>query len=118
MTAKLLCGAALVAVLCSPALAQTLSKGMILKIGPDGQVATGTMPTDAKMLRMMHSQSHAMGSGTLTVWMDDKGRMMVCSCGEGRGSQWRALSVAGQLRVWPGGRSGVRRPESGLADRL
>ncbi len=79
--AKLFCGAALRGVLCAPALAQSLGKGQMMKIGADGQVTTAAMPTDAKMMKMMHSKAHAMGKGTLTVWMDDKGRMMVCSCG-------------------------------------
>jgi hypothetical protein len=40
------------------------------------------MPTDAKMVKMMHQKGHVMGNGPLMVWMDDKGSMHVCSRGE------------------------------------
>jgi hypothetical protein len=84
--AKLSFGAALLAAACSPALAQmSVSKGQVLTIGQDGQVTSGAMPTDAKMMKMMHHMGKPM-KGPLMVWMDDKGHMMVCSCGEnGRG---------------------------------
>lgn len=77
MIAKLFGGAALLAAICSPALA-----GQVTIIGADGQVTTGAMPTDAKMVKMMHKMGHTMGKGPLMVWMDDKGSMHVCSCGE------------------------------------
>jgi hypothetical protein len=79
--AKSICGAALLGVICSPALAQ--SNRQVTTIGADGQVTTGAMPTDAKMMKMMHQKGHVMGKGPLMVWMDDKGSMHVCSCGEG-----------------------------------
>ena len=78
MIARLICGAALLGVICSPALAQ---QGQVTIFGKDG-VTTGAMPTDAKMVKMMHQKGHVMGKGPLMVWMDDKGSMHVCSCGE------------------------------------
>ncbi len=78
MIAKLFGGAALLAAICSPALA-----AQVTIIGKDGQATTGAMPTDPKMVKMMHSKGHMMGKGPLMVWMDDKGSMHVCSCGEG-----------------------------------
>jgi hypothetical protein len=77
--AKLFCRAALLGVLCSPALAQ---QGQVTTIGANGQVSTSAMPTDAKMVKMMHRKGHVMGKGPLMVWMDDKGNMHVCDCGE------------------------------------
>jgi hypothetical protein len=65
--------------LCAPALAQ---QGPVTIIGKDGQVTTAPMPTDAKMVKMMHRMGHIMGKGPLMVWMDDKGLMHVCNCGE------------------------------------
>ncbi len=83
MIAKLFFGAALLGVLCSPALAQ---QGQVTIIGANGQVSTSAMPTDAKMVKMMHRKGHMMGKGPLMVWMDDKGSMHVCDCGDnGRG---------------------------------
>ena len=79
MIAKIFGGAALLGVICSPALAQL---GQVTVIGKDGQVTTSAMPTDAKMVKMMHRMGHVMGKGPLMVWMDDKGSMHVCSCGE------------------------------------
>jgi len=81
VTAKLICGAALLGVICSPVLAQ--SNRQVTTIGADGQVTTGAIPTDANMTKMMHQKGHVMGKGPLMVWMDDKGSMHVCSCGEG-----------------------------------
>ena len=78
MIARLICGAALLGVICSPALAE----GQVTIFGKDGQVTTSAMPTDAKMMKMMHKMGHVMGKGPLMVWMDDKGSMHVCSCGE------------------------------------
>lgn len=78
MIARLLCGAALLGLISSPALAE----GQVTIIGKDGQVTTSAMPTDAKMMKMMHKMGHVMGKGPLMVWMDDKGSMHVCSCGE------------------------------------
>jgi hypothetical protein len=80
--ARLLCGAALLGLICAPALAQ---QGQVTIIGKDGQVTSSAMPTDAKMVKMMHKMGHVMGKGPLMVWMDDKGVMHVCSCGEGAG---------------------------------
>jgi hypothetical protein len=81
MIAKLICGVALLAVACSPALAQlSLGNGQVLTIGPNGQVTSGSMPTDAKMIKMMHQRGHTMKS--VMVWMDENGRMRVCDCGE------------------------------------
>jgi hypothetical protein len=77
--ARLLCGAALLGLFGAPALAQ---QGQVTIIGKDGQVTTSAMPTDAKMVKMMHKMGHVMGKGPLMVWMDDKGSMHVCSCGE------------------------------------
>jgi len=77
--ARLFCGAALLGAICSPALAQ---HGQVTIFGKDGQVTTSAMPTDAKMVKMMHQRAHAM-KGPLMVWMDEKGSMHVCSCGEG-----------------------------------
>ena len=79
MITRLFCGAALLGVVCSPAFAQ---QGQVTIIGKDGQVTTAAMPTDAKMVKMMHSKGHMMGKGPLMAWMDDKGSMHVCSCGE------------------------------------
>ena len=76
MIARLFCGAALLGLICSPALAD------VTIIGKDGQVTTSAMPTDPKMVKMMHKMGHVMGKGPLMVWMDDKGSMHVCSCGE------------------------------------
>jgi hypothetical protein len=75
--ARLFCGAALLGVICSPAFAQ---QGQVTIFGKDG-VTTSPMPTDAKMVKMMHQRGHVM-KGPLMVWMDDKGSMHVCSCGE------------------------------------
>jgi hypothetical protein len=77
--ARLLCGAALLGALYSPAFAE---QGQVTIIGKDGQATTEAMPTDPKMVKMMHHMGHAMGKGPLMVWMDDKGSMHVCSCGE------------------------------------
>lgn len=77
MIARLICGAALLGVICVPAFAQ---QGQVTIIGKDGQVTTSAMPTDAKMMKMMHQKSHVM-KGPLTIWMDNKG-MHVCDCGE------------------------------------
>jgi hypothetical protein len=79
MIAKLFGGAVLLAVVCSPALAQ---QGQVTTIGKDGQATAGPMPTDPKMMKMMHSRGHMMGKGPLMVWMDGKGNMHVCDCGE------------------------------------
>ncbi len=78
MIARLLFGAAVLGVICSPALAQ---QGQVWTFGKDGQATSGPMPTDAKMMKMMHRMGHVM-KGPLMVWMDDKGSMHVCSCGE------------------------------------
>ncbi len=79
MIARLLCGAALLGLICAPAFAQ---HGQVTIFGKDGQATTSAMPTDAKMVKMMHKMGHAMGKGPLMVWMDEKGSMHVCSCGE------------------------------------
>jgi hypothetical protein len=84
--ARIFCGAALLGAICSPALAL---QGQVTIIGKDGQVTTSAMPTDAKMVKMMHKMGHVMGKGPLMVWMDDKGTMHVCSCGEGNGDSRR-----------------------------
>jgi hypothetical protein len=75
--ARLICGAALLGAICAPALAQ---QGQVTIIGKDGQVTTSPMPTDSKMMKMMHQKSHVM-KGPLMIWMDNKG-MHVCDCGE------------------------------------
>ena len=82
MITKMLGGVALLAMACSPAFAQmSLSKGQVATIGADGQITTGAMPTDPKMMKMMHSRGKAMGK-TVMIWMDDKGHMRICDCGE------------------------------------
>jgi hypothetical protein len=87
MIAKLLGGAALLAVACSPALAQmSLSKGQVMTIGPNGQATMGAMPADPKMLKMMHSRGKPVGK-SVTFWMDDNGHLMQCSCNEPGGSK-------------------------------
>jgi hypothetical protein len=68
--ARLFSGAALLGMICSPALA-----GQVTIIGADGQVTSSAMPTNAKMVKMMHKMGHVMGKGPLMVWMDDKGSM-------------------------------------------
>ncbi len=74
MIAKIVCGAALAALLSSPALAEgmTLSKGQMLRVAPNGQVSIVPVPTDAKMQRMMHRGGKAMASGAV-LYMDDRG---------------------------------------------
>jgi hypothetical protein len=74
--ARLFCGAALLGLICSPALAQ-----QVTIIGKDGQVTTSAMPTDSKMLKMMHKKGHIV-KGPLMIWMDNKGSMHICDCGE------------------------------------
>jgi hypothetical protein len=71
MIAKMLCGAALAAVLCSPALAQTLQlgQGQMLRVSPSGQVSIMPIPTDTKMVKMMHRGSKMMKGGTV-LFMD------------------------------------------------
>lgn len=76
MIARLFCGAALLGLICSPALAQ-----QVTIIGKDGQVTTSAMPTDSKMLKMMHKKGHIV-KGPLMIWMDNKGSMHICDCGE------------------------------------
>jgi hypothetical protein len=86
MIAKLFCGAAVLALACSPALAQmSMSKGQVTTIGTNGQATTGAMPTDAKMLKMMHSRGKPLGK-SVTFWMDDSGHMMMCYCGSSGGN--------------------------------
>jgi hypothetical protein len=74
MIAKIVCGAALAALLSSPALAQTmtLGKGQMLRVAPNGQVTIAPVPTDSKMQRMMHQGSKAMARGTV-IYMDNSG---------------------------------------------
>jgi hypothetical protein len=72
---KLFYGAALLAVICTPAMAQnmTLGKGQMLKVAPNGQITITSMPTGAKMTKAMH-RGKAM-SGGFVVWMDDSGHL-------------------------------------------
>ena len=48
----------------SPAFAE---QGQVTIIGKDGQATTEAMPTDPKMVKMMHHMGHAMGKGPLMV---------------------------------------------------
>ena len=75
MLSKWLVSAALLAVICTPAVGQTMtmSKGQMLKVAPDGQITIGPMPKDAKMVQAMHRRGRAM-SGGLAIWMDDQGK--------------------------------------------
>ena len=77
MIARLLCGAALLGLICAPALAQ---QGQVTIVGKDGQVTTSAMPTNSKMVKMMHQKGHLM-KGPLMIWTDNKGTH-VCACGE------------------------------------
>ena len=52
----------------------------VLMIGPDGHVTTGAMPTDSRMVKMMHSHGHLMGR-SLMLWRDDKGIHACSDCG-------------------------------------
>jgi hypothetical protein len=52
----------------------------VLMIGADGHVTTGAMPTDSKMVKMMHSHGHIMGR-SLMLWRDDKGIHACSACG-------------------------------------
>jgi hypothetical protein len=52
----------------------------VLVIGSDGHVTTGGMPTDSKMLKMMHGHGHVMGR-SLMLWRDDKGIHACSGCG-------------------------------------
>jgi hypothetical protein len=80
MIAKLFGGVAALALACSPALAQmSMSKGQVTTISPNGQITSGAMPTDPKVMKMMHSRARPMGKSVM-MWMDDKGRMMWCDC--------------------------------------
>lgn len=76
MLSRMLHGAVVLAVICTPAMAQTmtLAKGQMLKVGPDGQVTIGAMPTDAKMVRAMHRRGKAM-SGGFVAWMNEQGQI-------------------------------------------
>jgi hypothetical protein len=79
MSTKLVYGAAVLAVICGPALAQTmtLSKGQMLKVAPNGQITMTSAPTNPGMVRVMHRTSRVMAGG-FTLWMDDQGRMRMC----------------------------------------
>jgi hypothetical protein len=52
----------------------------LMLIGPDGHISTGAMPTNAKVLKAMHSRGHLMGK-SLMLWRDEKGIHVCSSCG-------------------------------------
>jgi hypothetical protein len=83
MSTKLIFGVALLAIICGPAVAQTMTfgQGQMVTVSPSGEIRMVAAPADAKMMRTMHRRSKVMAGG-FVVWMDDQGRLRMSSgCG-------------------------------------